>query len=410
MMKLLHSVVVPRVVLRALPRVGRLAGSLALSSAVLVAACSPTASPGTGGNGGTGARTGGSTGSTGTGGTTPAGTGGTTTSGSGGTTTPGGTGGTAGGSTGGSTGASGGSTGSGGTTGGGGSGGSSSGDAGGGDTAATDGAPQTGFRRQYTCPAGPLPAGMAGTSMTVCNNFQFRYNYKEGAAWIASENAFFFSNFVHMNPGGMAGGDIIKYTMGGDCEIWVRDVGTNGLAVHANGNLIGASHRFRAIVEWDVKTKQQKILANMSGTQMLDSPNDLVGHGNGTIYFTNPTYELGGRPQGVGPAVFRIDPMGAVHLIMRVGGQPNGIALSPDEKTLHVVGAGVWTVDANGVPTTRTGGGPGGDGINVDCNGRVQATGTNSAFGGPDGKTLFSVPGLGGGGPRLIQYNIPGLP
>ena len=31
--------------------------------------------------------------------------------------------------------------------------------------------------------------------------------------------------------------------------------------------------------------------------ELLDSPNDLVQHPNGSIYFTNPTYELGGRPE-----------------------------------------------------------------------------------------------------------------
>jgi sugar lactone lactonase YvrE len=97
-----------------------------------------------------------------------------------------------------------------------------------------------------------------------------------------------------------------------------------------------------------------------------------------------------------------------VSLIEKVGGQPNGIALSPDEKKLFVVGGSAWNIDDSGAPTTKTSGGAGGDGISVDCAGNVRGVDTNSAFGGPDGKTLFVVGR--GGPPRIVQYNVPGLP
>jgi hypothetical protein len=53
-------------------------------------------------------------------------------------------------------------------------------------------------------------------------------------------------------------------------------------------------------------------------------------------------------------------------------------------------------------------GGPGGDGIAIDCAGRVTNTGTNSAYGGPDGKTLIAVGG--GTSARLLDAAVPGLP
>jgi gluconolactonase len=243
---------------------------------------------------------------------------------------------------------------------------------------------------------------MAMEEMNVCDTFNFRFNYKEGPTWIKSENAFFFSNF---NQGDGTTGDIIKYTFMGDCELWLMDAKTNGLAAHADGQLIGAAHGTRTISEFNLQTKQVTVLASMYMGQHFDSPNDLVAHSNGTIYFTNPTYENTGREPGFGQAVFRIDPMGTVDLIQMVGGQPNGIALSPDEKKLYVVGASNWDLDDNGVPTTMAGGGPGGDGINMDCRGDVGATGTNSAFGGPDGTWLFSVSPA-----KITHYNIPGLP
>jgi gluconolactonase len=291
----------------------------------------------------------------------------------------------------------------------GGAGGAAGGQAGAGGGGGAGG--QVGFTKQWTCPdAATLPDRMEIESMDVCTDFQYEFGYTEGPTWIASQNAFFFSNFGQGN--GLTG-NIIKYTFMGDCEVWPEGgtdglgAGTNGLAVHANGNLIGASHGRRAIMEYNLVTKEATVLADMFMGETFDSPNDLVAHSNGTIYFTNPDYENSGRPPGFGRAVFRIDPMGEVSLIQELGGQPNGIALSPDESTLYVVGANNWNLDAMGVPTTEAGGGPGGDGINVDCKGEVRAEGTNSAYGGPDGTYLLRVEN---GGARLVHYNIPGLP
>ena len=51
---------------------------------------------------------------------------------------------------------------------------------------------------------------------------------------------------------------------------------------------------------------------------------------------------------------------------------------------------------------------PSGDGIAVDCAGTISNNGTNSAFGGPDGKTLLIVGG--GTKARTVQMTVPGLP
>lgn len=270
------------------------------------------------------------------------------------------------------------------------------------------------------CPAGPFPAPMMVSSQNVCANFGFRYSWNEGPTWVAGENAFFFTNFV---AGSASGGDIIKYTPGGSCEIYIRDVGCNGLAVSNDGNLLAACQQSRAIVKFDVKTKQMSIVADRLGTTMLDTPNDLVQHSNGSIYFTNPPNELAGRPQGVGPSVLRIDPMGKVIKIN--DGNFNGIALSPDERTLYVVRTDVWDLDAQGVPSNRRAMvRNSGDGMAIDCAGNVYVegkifgadgnqlgswgAGTNLAFGGADGKTVL-VAGSGKG-LRELKMNVPGLP
>jgi gluconolactonase len=263
---------------------------------------------------------------------------------------------------------------------------------------------------------------MVGSTQNVCATLQFNHSYNEGPTWVASQNAFYFTNFVQRAP---TRGDIIKYTLGGECEIFVGDVGCNGLAVTPDGTgIVAACHQSRDVVRFDVITKAKTVLANMYMGQMLDTPNDLVVHSNGTIYFTNPSYELGGRPPGVGPGIFRIDPTGMISAV-QMGNPPNGIGLSPDQRRLYVIGGGIWMLDDSGVPSGRTNLFTGGDGMGVDCAGNVYSSGgnifspqgdrigsfpggTNLAFGGPDGKTML----IAGGGNRvrLLQMNLPGLP
>ena len=261
-----------------------------------------------------------------------------------------------------------------------------------------------GPKKQWTCPAGPYPAQQMGQSTDICKNgFTFNYGYNEGPTWIAKASAFFFTNFIQ---GSDKGGDIIKYTPGGQCEVWLHEVGCNGLGVSPSGNLLGACHGPRAVMEYDVGSKQGRMVATTVNGKMLDSPNDLIARGDGNVYFSNTTYELGDREAGLGFGLVRIDPMGVTSLIE--GGNLNGIALSPDENKLHVVGKGTWTLDAMGAAGQKGGPSPGGDGIAVDCAGNITNNGTNSAYGGIDGKTLIIVGG--GKSARTVQMTVPGLP
>lgn len=257
----------------------------------------------------------------------------------------------------------------------------------------------------------------------VCGDFDFAYPYNEGPTWIASEGAFFFTNFER---GAKESGDIIKYTPGAGCEKFIEGVGCNGLAVANDGNLLGACHQTRSIEKLDMVTKVSTTLADMFMDELLDSPNDLVQHENGGIYFTNPTYELDGRDEGVGTAIFWIDPLGALSRLEPTG-NPNGIALTPDGATLYVVGSGRWDIAADGMPSNHQGNGLGGDGVAMDCAGHLYTSGgtiqdgdgnnlgnfpggTNLAFGGEDGMTLLVVHGYNPTSARTVRMNIPGLP
>lgn len=364
-----------------------------------------------------------------------AGTGGSGGSAIGGTTvtTPGGNAGTGGGVGGGSSGSnSGGATTAGTSAGGtltggsGGAGGAGGAAGGGGASGAAGTAGAGGGTSKPVCPAGPFPTPAAGTPMTVCQGFPYAYNYNEGPTWVASQGAFFFSNFTQGATNGMVTGDIIKYTPGGNCEVFVKDVGTNGLAVSPDGNLIGATHKTRSITKIDINPPHAlTVLSDMYMGQMLDSPNDLIVSSTNNIYFSNPIYELGGRPQGVGEAIFRRDPQGTLTLIKKAGA-PNGVALSPKEDRLYVVNGGMWDLDAAGTPSNNRNFPLNADGLAVDCAGNVYLSGgsirdpmttnevakfpggTNLAFGGADGKTLIVVGG--GTSVKIVPMNLPGLP
>jgi len=218
-------------------------------------------------------------------------------------------------------------------------------------------------------------------------------------------------------------GDMIKYDPATDkCEVFIEGNGCNGLTPDHEGGILATCQTPRALMRYDLATKKGTVVVDMVEGKKLDSPNDLAIHRNGTIYFSNTTFELGGRPQGLGPALMRIDPAGMVTVIAHGGINPLGI--SPDYKRLYAMG-GYWDLDDNGVPGQKHAGFTlGNDGIGVDCAGNVYtnggaivspqnqtvgryAGGTNMAFGGEDRKTLLVV---GGRGMHTIRMNLPGLP
>lgn len=285
--------------------------------------------------------------------------------------------------------------GAGGVSGGAGGAGGVGGQGGGGGTAGA------GPQKQWTCPAGPFPPQELTDETEVCPGF-VKYGWNEGGTWIKSQGAFFFSNFP---IGDGMQGDIIKFTPGVGCEFWLEDVGCNGLAVSVTGNLLAACQKPRAVVEYDILTKEMTIVADMGEGEMLDSANDLVQRSDGNIYFSNRTAELDGRPVGLGEGLVRIDPMGVVSVI-QMGGL-NGVNLSPDENSLHVVNMGTFPLDAAGVPGQPGQPDVGGDGFAVDCDGNIITQATNSAFGGDDMMTLFAV---GGQQQRTFRATVPGLP
>ncbi len=115
---------------------------------------------------------------------------------------------------------------------------------------------------------------------------------------------------------------------------------SNGIKFDADGNMIaaeGADYGGRRIVRTDMKTGKSTIIAALYEGKPLNSPNDITIDEKGRIYFSDPRY-LGHEPieQPV-QAVYRIDTDGSLHRIITDAGKPNGVCVSPDQKTLYVV-------------------------------------------------------------------------
>jgi gluconolactonase len=127
--------------------------------------------------------------------------------------------------------------------------------------------------------------------------------------------------------------------------------GSNGLALDSQGHLTMCEHGDRRV---SVVTKGggKRTLADNIGGKRLNSPNDLCFKSNGDIYFTDPIYGLPNRWDD--PlreldycGVYRISKAdGKVTLLTKEMTRPNGIAFSPDEKTLYVAqsdpAAAIW--------------------------------------------------------------------
>jgi len=144
----------------------------------------------------------------------------------------------------------------------------------------------------------------------------------------------------HLKPSGYTGKD--KFTG--------REPGSNGLALDKDGKLILCQHGDRRLSLLD--GDKFKTLADKYDGKRLNSPNDLAIKSNGDIYFTDPPYGLPKVEKD--PAkeldfqgVYRLTPKGELTLLTKELSRPNGIAFSPDEKTLYVANSdpakAIWT-------------------------------------------------------------------
>ena len=158
----------------------------------------------------------------------------------------------------------------------------------------------------------------------------------EGPA-VASDGSIYFTDI----PFGKDDGMILRFDpQSGQTATFTFESGkANGLVFDAKGHLLaceGAGGGGRRISRYNIRTGRRTTVVDNIGGKKFNSPNDLCTDSKGRIYFTDPRYvglesrELKHR------AVYRIDTDGTVSELTHQVTKPNGIAISPDGKTLYV--------------------------------------------------------------------------
>jgi gluconolactonase len=129
----------------------------------------------------------------------------------------------------------------------------------------------------------------------------------------------------------------------GEVPFTGREPGSNGLTFDNTGRLIMSQHGNRQVARRD-PDGGITVLADRYEGKRLNSPNDLVFKSNGDLYFTDPPFGLPKVLQDPGKelafqGVYRLSQDGKLTLLTKDIDFPNGIAFSPDEKTLYVSNA-----------------------------------------------------------------------
>jgi gluconolactonase len=131
----------------------------------------------------------------------------------------------------------------------------------------------------------------------------------------------------------------------------------NGLVRDRQGRLLTCEHLTRRVTRTEYDGRITVLADNFRGKQ-LNSPNDIVCRSDGSVWFTDPSFGIGGHWEGEPAAqelahgVYRIAPDGTLQLMLDDLAGPNGLAFSPDERMLYVVESRatpsrlIWAYDA----------------------------------------------------------------
>lgn len=238
------------------------------------------------------------------------------------------------------------------------------------------------------------------------------FDWSEGPVWIKDGGYLLFSDIppnkvmkwkegegvsLFMQPAGYTG--VVDYA---------PEPGSNGLNVNKRGEITFCEHGDRRISVLTKNGGKRTLVDNYHGKR-LNSPNDSAFKSNGDLYFTDPPYGLpknwdDSRRELDFCGVYRLAADGKLTLLTKEMTRPNGIAFSPDEKTLYVAQsdpeAAIWMaydVKPDGTlgqgrkffdatPWVKEGKKGLPDGMKVDASGNLFATG-------PGGLHIFAPDG-----------------
>ncbi len=240
------------------------------------------------------------------------------------------------------------------------------------------------------------------------------FSWTEGPVWVKDGKFLLFSDVpenkiyrwdeksglsVFLNPSGYTG-----------LGTYSGERGSNGLTIDRQGRLISSEHGDRRISAMPFKTGGKITLSDNIGGKRFNSPNDVVQHAtNEQYYFTDPPYGLPNKQDDNTRevkefGVYRVDNTGKTTLEIPDLTRPNGLAFSPDGKTLYVaqsdpekaiwmsypilsdgrIGQGKLFYDGTSMVKAGQKGLP--DGLKVDKDGNIWSSG-------PGGVLVFSPTG-----------------
>lgn len=258
------------------------------------------------------------------------------------------------------------------------------------------------------------------------------FDWSEGPVWIKPGKAPVSSGPASIRAGGyllfsdVPSNTVYRWSAGDGVSVFIKpsgytgstprggEPGSNGLTVDSEGRLVLCEHGDRRVGRIE-KNGQHITVADRFMGKRFNSPNDVVFKSNGDLYFTDPPYGLEKNvddPKKEIPyqGVYRVKPNGEVTMLTDQITRPNGLAFSPDEKTLYVACSdpkvAVWMAydvkadgtlangrvffDATPMVGPRNKGLP--DGLKVDGRGNLWATGPGGVLIlSPDGKHLGTL-------------------
>lgn len=246
------------------------------------------------------------------------------------------------------------------------------------------------------------------------------YSWTEGPLWLESEQLLLFSE--------IPSNTIYKWSEADGAQVYIHpsgytgtverkgEPGSNGLILDAQNRLVMCQHGNRCMARMAKPLNNPaatfEVIVNKWDGKRFNSPNDAIYDSKGNLYFTDPPYGLVGNVNDPEKeidfqGVYRYSVEGELSLQIRSMTRPNGLALSPDEKTLYVANSdpnqAIWNaydVDKNGnVSNERVfydvTGEPGKglpDGMKIDPGGNIWATAAGGVWiFSPEGKVLGRI-------------------
>ena len=230
------------------------------------------------------------------------------------------------------------------------------------------------------------------------------FDWVEGPVWFGDAGCLLFSDIPNNR--------ILRWTQGtGITTFRAPSNYANGHTRDRQGRLVSCEHGTRRVTRTELDGAVTIIADSYKG-KPLNSPNDVVVHSDGSVWFTDPHYGIMTNYEGFKSDqelpcnVYRVDPQGHIEAAITDFNCPNGLAFSPDETRLYVADTGrmhqpdpqhIRAFDVNG---KRLAGGdifhridPGcADGIRTDCDGNLWSSAADGVHCiAPDGTLLGKI-------------------